>query len=342
MPEGPNSPSPTRFGFLLLDEFTLISLSSAIEPLRMANRVLQRELYTWETCSESGAAVAASDGLSVIVDRALDDPALLERLDAIIVCGGLNVEHHASQRILRWLRQAARKQRTLGAICTGSYALAAAGLLDGYRCSIHWENLASLANGFPGVVVNRAVFSLDRDRMTCSGGTTPVDMMLHLITRRCGAEVSAAVAEQFIYERIRRENDQQKVPLKHVIGQRSSPLVAAVEFMEANIREPIRLAELAGFVGVSPRQLQRLFQRHLGCTPRHYYLQLRLHRARELLQQTHLDLAAIAELTGFATASQLSRSFRDHFGHPPGQERLPSTHTGHPRGNQPGSRALTA
>ena len=126
--EATNTPSPTRFGFLLLDQFTLISLSSAIEPLRMANRVLQRNLYTWETCSESGKAVAASDGLSVLVNRAMDDPALLDDVDAIIVCGGLNVEDHVSQRTLRWLRQAARRQRVLGAICTGSYALAAAGL----------------------------------------------------------------------------------------------------------------------------------------------------------------------------------------------------------------------
>ena len=167
-----------------------------------------------------------------------------------------------------------RKGIALGAICTGSQLLAEAGLLEGYRCSIHWENLAAVSDLFPGVTVSRSVFTIDRNRYTSSGGTAPVDMMLHIIRAQCGAEVSAGVADQFIYERIRQPDDQQRIPLKHVVGNQSGKLVTAVELMEANIKEPISQEDLASYVGLSRRQLQRLFQRYLFCAPSRYYLQL--------------------------------------------------------------------
>jgi transcriptional regulator GlxA family with amidase domain len=209
----------------------------------------------------------------------------------------------------------------LGAICTGSYILAEAGLLDGYRCSIHWENMAALTDLFPNVAVSRSVFTIDRNRFTSSGGTTPVDMMLHLVTAQCGGDVSAAVAEQFIYERIRRADDQQRVPLKHLIGHQSGKLVVAVELMEANIKEPISQEDLASYVGLSRRQLQRLFQRYLMCAPSRYYLQLRLQRARELLRQTGMSLVEISALTGFVSTSHFSKSYKAFYGHSPSAER---------------------
>lgn len=321
----PNTASPAHFGFLLLDEFTLISLSSAIEPLRMANRVCERIHYSWTILSESGQSVTASDGLSVNVDDSIQNSQLFKQLDAIFVCGGLNVEEHVSPAVVNWLKLAARRKLALGALCTGSYALAKAGLLDGYRCTTHWENMAALNNQFPNTIVSRSVFSIDRDRYTCSGGTTPVDMMLHFIANRCGSSVSAAVAEQFMYERIRRADDRQKVPLRHVAGQHSGKLVLAVEFMEANIREPISQEELAQFVGLSSRQLQRLFQRYLLCTPSRHYLQIRLQRARELMQQTRMSLADVAELTGFASGAQLNRNYKDVYGTTPGKAHLQAT-----------------
>jgi transcriptional regulator GlxA family with amidase domain len=320
MNTGPDSASPARFGFLLLNEFTLISLSSAVEPLRMANRVCQQDHYSWKTLSESGAAVTASDGLSINVDGSILGDLNLQQFDVIVVCGGLNIESNVSKPVLNWLRKAAQQKLALGAICTGSHALAAAGLLDGYRSSIHWENLAAMTNQFPKVIVSRSVFSIDRDRYTSSGGTAPLDMMLHLISARCGGQISAAVAEQFISERIRRPTDQQRIPLRHEVGRRSGKLVLAVEFMEANIHEPIGMAELAGLTGLSLRQLQRLFSQHLRCKPSQYYLKLRLQRARELFQQTQLGLAEIAELTGFESASRLSRKYKARYGKSPGKD----------------------
>ena len=316
-----NSGLPTRFGFLLLNDFTLISLSSAVEPLRMANRVCRQDHYAWKTISETGEAVSASDGLSINIDCGIENEDALNALDVVIVCGGRRIEKNTSKPVLKWLKTVNQQGIGLGATCTGSYVLAEAGLLDGYRCSIHWENMAALTDLFPNVAVSRSVFTIDRNRYTSSGGTSPVDMMLHFITAQCGADVSAGVAEQFIYERIRRSDDQQRVPLKHLIGHQSGKLIVAVELMEANIKEPISQKDLASYVGLSRRQLQRLFQRYLMCTPSRYYLQLRLQRARELLRQTSMSLVEISASTGFVSSSHFSKSYKEFYGHSPSAER---------------------
>lgn len=312
---------PTRFGFLLIDDFTLISMSSAIETLRMANRLMGEQFYRWKTISETGEAVCASDGLCINADCGIDDPGAFQDVDAIIVCGGRRVEQRVTEPLLRWLKKAAGSGVQLGSTCTGSYVLARAGLLDGYRCSIHWENIASLTDLFPRVQVRRSIYTIDRDRLTSSGGTTPIDMMLYLVRRQCGPEITAGVAEQFIYERVRNPDDLQRVPLRHFVGKQSIKLVTAVELMEANIKEPISQVELADYVDLSRRQLQRLFQKYLLCTPSRYYLQLRLQRARELLLQTDLGLVEIGAQTGFVSSSHFSKSYKELYGYSPSRER---------------------
>ena len=316
-----SSEFPTRFGFLLIDDFSLISMSSAIETLRMANRLMGKEFYRWKTISETGQAVCASDGLSVNPDSGIDRPELFQGLDAIVVCGGRRVDQRVTDPLLRWLKKAASAGLQLGSTCTGSYVLAKAGLLDGYRCSIHWENIASLTDMFPKVQVRRSIYTIDRDRLTSSGGTTPIDMMLYLVRRQCGPEITAGVAEQFVYERVRNPDDLQRVPLRHFVGKQSMKLVTAVELMEANIREPISQFDLADYVDLSRRQLQRLFQKYLLCTPSRYYLQLRLQRARELLLQTDLSLVEIAAQTGFVSSSHFSKSYKELYGYSPSAER---------------------
>ena len=312
---------PVSFGFLLVNDFTMISLSSAVEPLRMANRLCADDHYRWRIISSDGSPVAASNGMQLAADSGFADADALQDLDVVIVCGGRRIERNYDRRILRWLKSVGQSGVALGAVCTGSHVLAAAGLLDGYRCSIHWENIASMSDTFPRATVSRAVFTIDRNRYTSSGGTAPVDMMLHIIRAQCGAEVSAGVADQFIYERIRQPDDKQRIPLTHIIGKQSDKLVTAVELMEANIREPISQEDLAEYVGLSRRQLQRLFQRYLHCAPSRYYLRLRLQRARELLRQTNLSLVEISSLGGFVSTSHFSKSYKEFFGHSPSGER---------------------
>lgn len=287
----------------------------------MANRLCGSDYYSWRTIGETGEDVIASDGLSVNADYRIDDPDVYSDLDIIIVCGGRRIDRSTTEPVLRWLKKVDRLGIALGAICTGSYMLAKAGLLDGYRCSIHWENIASLTDAFPGVTVSRSVYTIDRNRYTSSGGTAPVDMLLDLVRRQLGLGVSAGVAEQFVYERVRLSGDRQRVPLRHTVGNQSEKLIIAVELMEANVREPISQTELSAYVGLSQRQLQRLFQRYLMCGPSQYYLQIRLARARELFQQTNMSLIEVSAQTGFLSSSHFSRCYKEFYGYSPSTER---------------------
>ncbi|WP_445156581.1 GlxA family transcriptional regulator [Halomonas sp. E14] len=314
----PNT-TPQTLGFLLLDAFTLISLASAIEPLRMANQLAGRELYRWYTLSLDGKPVRASDGLQVTPDAATGIPLAL---DMVIVCGGVGPSRSVEREHIQWLQAQARQSRRLGSVCTGSWALARAGLLDGYETSIHWECLAAMQEAFPKVVLTTQLFSIDRDRATASGGTAPLDMMLNLIGRDHGRELSAGISEMFIYDRVRGEQDQQRVPLKHVLGTTQTKLLEIVALMEANLEEPIGLDELAQYVDVSRRQLERLFQKHLHCSPSRYYLKLRLTRARQLLKQTPMSIIEVASACGFVSTPHFSKCYREYFNMPPRDERL--------------------
>jgi len=287
----------------------------------MANRICGENDYTWKTLSMTGDAVSASDGLSVNVDNGIQDENVLDELDVIIVCGGRRVENNASKALSVWLRSVDKQGVGLGAICTGSFILAGAGVLDGYACSIHWENLTALAEQFPNITVSKSIFTIDRDRFTSSGGTSPVDMMLNLVSLQYGSDVSAGIAEQFIYERIRQSDDEQRIPLRHSEGRQSEKLLVAAELMDTNIREPISQEELASYVGLSRRQLQRLFQRYLSCTPSSYYLKIRLQRARQLLRQTSHSIVEISVSTGFISSSHFSKAYREMYGHSPSAER---------------------
>jgi transcriptional regulator GlxA family with amidase domain len=310
---------PQSIGFLLLDQFTLISLASAVEPLRMANQLTGQELYRWHTLSLAGEQVWASDGMPITPNASIINAPIL---DTVIVCGGTGIQSAVTREHVTWLRTLARRSKRIGGVCTGSWALAKAGLLDGFDCSVHWEFLAAMQEAFPRVNLSSSLFTLDRDRFTSSGGTAPMDMMLHLISRDHGHELSAAISEMFVYERIRNEQDHQRVPLKHMLGTHQPKLQEVVALMEANLEEPIDLDELANYVGLSRRQLERLFQKYLHASPSRYYLKLRLIRARQLLKQTPISIVELSVVCGFVSTPHFSKCYRECFGIPPSDERL--------------------
>jgi transcriptional regulator GlxA family with amidase domain len=310
---------PQSIGFLLLDQFTLISLASAVEPLRMANQLTGQELYRWHTLSLAGEQVWASDGMPITPNSSIINAPML---DTVIVCGGIGIQSAVTREHVAWLRSQARRSKRIGGVCTGSWALAKAGLLDGFDCSVHWEFLAAMQEAFPLVNLSSSLFTLDRDRFTSSGGTAPMDMMLHLISRDHGHELSAAISEMFVYERIRNEQDHQRVPLKHMLGTHQPKLQEVVALMEANLEEPIDLDELANYVGLSRRQLERLFQKYLHSSPSRYYLKLRLIRARQLLKQTPISIVELSVVCGFVSTPHFSKCYRECFGIPPSDERL--------------------
>ena len=309
---------PREIVFALVPDYSFIAFSSAVEPLRMANRMRGEPLYRWRIVSVGGAAVASSNGLSVQVDGDLGSA---ENADLVVVCAGERVQNHVDKTCIAWLRRLAQRRIPLGAICTGAYLLARADLLGGYRCTIHWENLASLREEYPDITVTAELFEIDRDRYTCSGGIAPLDMMLNLIEAEHGSPLAVAISEEFICERIRGKNDRQRIPLKHRLGTSQPKLVDAISLMEANLEEPMSLDELSRHVGLSRRQLERLFQKHVHCVPTRYYLELRLARARQLLLQTTRPIVDIAFACGFVSAPHFSKCYRDHYGIPPREER---------------------
>ncbi|RWX55815.1 GlxA family transcriptional regulator [Photobacterium chitinilyticum] len=309
---------PMRIGFYLTHNFTMIAMASAVEVLRMANQLSGERLYQWFTLSENGEPVAASDALEVRVDDRI--PSQLP-LDSLIICGGVQVERSCTPQLTSWLCQLDRQQKILGGICTGSYALAKAGVMANQHCAIHWEHLAGLQELFPSVKITNKLFSLSDRRMTSTGGTAPMDMMLTLVAKQHGNKLSAAISEMFMCERIRNGKDVQKVPLRSLVGTSQPKLLEIVSLMEANLEEPIGMDELAGFVDLSRRQLERLFQKHLQCSPSRYYLQLRLSRAKQLLTQTNLSIIEVSVACGFVSTPHFSKCYRDCFGIPPRHER---------------------
>ena len=226
-----------------------------------------------------------------------------------------------SDKLKQTLHRFKNAKVTLGGICTGTYLLARAGLLKDYRCTIHWENIAALREMSPGIAVTEELFELDRDRFTTSGGSAPLDMMLQLVNQRHGKKLAVSISEQFVCDRMRGAYDKQRIPLKLLLGADQPKLTEAVELMESNLEELINLDDLANLVGVSRRQLERLFKKYLSCVPRRYYLDLRLKKARQLLLQTPGSISEIAIACGFVSASHFSKSYREMFGLSPREER---------------------
>lgn len=309
---------PAEYGFLVLPGFSMIAFAAAIDTLRLANRVSGENLYSWETLSMDGKNITASNGLEVSPNRTATNPA---RFAALFVCGGVKIHQAWSQSLGECLRSVSKKGAALGSLCTGTYILAKANLLDGYRCTIHWERLASTREEFPKLHLTDDIYEIDRDRYTCAGGTTPIDMMLELVSRDHGASLSAAISESFLVDRVRSMQDQQRIPLRQQLGTSQPKLTEAVLLMEANLEEPLSPDELASYVSISRRQLERLFRSYLQCTPTQYYLGLRLRNARLLLLQTEKSIVEISLACGFASAPHFSKCYRDMFGLPPRDER---------------------
>ena len=309
---------PQRIGFLLVPNFSMIAFTSGVEPLRLANRVADRALYSWSLFSVDGRPVRASNGIVVEADGDLEAAG---SLSTVVVCSGIEVHRFQDKQLFSWLRRMDRTGADIGALCTASHLLARAGLLDGHRCTIHWESLAGFIEDFPDIEVTSELFEIDRNRFSCSGGTAAIDMMLNVISMQHGHELAASVADQFLHERIRDQRDHQRMSLPARLGVRHPKLLAVIDQMEQNLEEPQSRSELAQGAGLSTRQLERLFRKYLNRSPARYYLELRLNKARLLLLQTNMSVIDVALACGFVSASHFSKCYRDFFGRTPRKER---------------------
>ena len=310
--------APRRFVFLLLERFTLLSFSCAVEALRIANRLSASPLYEWRIVSASGEPVRSSAGVMFGVDGGLDE---LRRDDTICVCGGLDVAEATTRPLVNWLRREDRRGVRIGGLCTASWSLAEAGLLDQRKATIHWENQDAFAEQFPDVKLMKSVFTIDSRYFTTAGGTSSIDLMLKFVASDHSEELANEVADQLIYAAIRTDQDVQRLSTPSRIGVRHPRLAQVIQKMERNIEDPISPAVLAREVDLSARQLERLFRRYLNVSPKRYYMQLRLQKARSLLLQTDMSVISIAMACGFASPSHFSKCYRAQYEATPYRER---------------------
>ena len=239
----------------------------------------------------------------------------------VVVGSGINVEIYHNRSVFAWLREEYNRGVAVGGLCTGAYVLASAGLLSNKRCAIHWENLPGFAEAFPDINATGGLFEIDRDRFTSAGGTSALDMMLALIASQQGPELAGSVAELVLHSPIRHHSEHQRMSLPARIGARHPKLVGIIEEMEDNLEEPLSPSLLAKQAGLSARQLERLFRRYLDRSPKRYYLELRLKKARSLLLQTDMSVINVALACGFSSPSHFSKCYRAFYGRTPYRER---------------------
>lgn len=313
---------PQHFVFALVDEFTHLAFSCAVEPLRIANLVSKQELYRWSLASEDGLTATASNGSATQVQHRF---AALPTCDWIFVVSGLNLRKKRLQGLITALRRARSCGTPIGAICSGAYVLAKAGFLDGLKAATHWEYHDGFKEEFPEVQLVNSVFVTNEKFVTASGGTAAADLMLHLIERDHGYDLAVAVADQMVYNAVRSSEAAQRVSIQSRRGIRNAHLIQAVELMRGNLHTPLPPSQIAEALGISTRQLERLFDRYLNTSPKKYYMEMRLERAHHLLLQTESGITEIALACGFVDTGHFGRVYRTRFGVSPARQRARGT-----------------
>ncbi len=306
-------------GFLLIDDFALMSYAALVEAFRAANTISGRALYRWRHYSVAGAPARASNGVEIVVDGIPD--ARSDPCDILFVCAGGNPSAFANRDTFARLRDAAARGAMIAGVSGGPYILARAGLLAGRRCTVHWEHEPAFREAFPQLEVEGGLYVIDGPRITCAGGTAGLDLAVDLIGRHHGPVIAAQVGEWFIRTQPREGSGAQRPALAARYHVSHPGVVAALAAMEAHIAEPLERGALAARAGVSLRQLERLFAQHIGQTIGQQYLGLRLDAARRLLRETGLSRLDVAVACGFSDVSHFSRSFRRRFGQSPLQAR---------------------
>lgn len=307
-----------HFVFFLLPEFSHLAFSCALEPLRIANLVSGQPLYRWSLASPDGKTATCSNGSVTLVNAGMEPTRGVDRLFLI---SGINMQDHATAPVLAYFRRERALGTALGAICSGAYLFAKAGFLDGIEAAIHWEYHDLITEKFPKVELVRNVFVAHEKIITASGGTAAADLMLHLIGQAHGQALATAVADQMVYNAVREGTAAQRVSLQSRSGSRNPHLMRAIALMEASLEDPLSTAEIAEDIGISARQLERLFGRYLNSSPKTYMMEIRLHRARHLLVQTEQSITQVAMACGFRSASHFSKVYRGLFGLSPWKQR---------------------
>lgn len=300
--------------FALLPNLSMLAFTSAVETLRIANQLTGQSLYSWTTVSETGENVRCSNGIEIGIDAPIGDTPSNAR---IFVCSGVQPERSISPRTSDWIRRQWRMGRTVGGLCTGAYTLARAGILAGRTFTLHWENIAPFREHFPGLDPVEQLYAIDDRILTCGGGAAATDLFIKLIYERHGTDLARAVLNMCLHSVQRLETDRQQASTSASLGTRNEKLLAIIAHFEENLDGEIDLGALTRDLGVSRRQIERLFRTHLNTTPKRYLQDLRLHRARILLAETDMPVVEVAIACGYETAGNFSKRFREAFGMSP-------------------------
>lgn len=311
----------THVGILLLPKFSFAELGLVTEPLFITNWLLGEQGFQWQLMSTETGPIEASNGLSLPVK---DVPQECGSFDVIFILASFELKLFAANDALKdWLRRAA-KEVVLCGIEGGTEALAAAGLLNGYRAAVHWDNLDGFQELYTEVECCLDLYTNDGSRMSCAGGTAVLDLMLHWLRPRLQQDIFIQLKQHMIETRLRPGSMHQRLNDTEARNEIVSVVQYAIDLMRESVEEPISVSELATQLAISVRQLERHFRRDLQVSPSKYYLYLRIERAHRLLQQTDLPIAEVAAASGFQSLEHFSRSYRQYYGCPPSKDRLQS------------------
>jgi transcriptional regulator GlxA family with amidase domain len=316
---GSPSPAARRFVLLLVEGLAMMSVASTVEPLRWANQILGFEAYRWTLASLNGGPVAASNGIALQSEKIAD---VLALADVLLVCAGMPIGPARERDYVVVLRQAARAGITIGALSTAPTLLARAGLLDNTRCTVHWENRPAFEDEFPKAICTGKLYEIDRNRLTCCGGTASMDLMLRLIRDEHGEAVALGVANNFNHDRMRDGRDEQRGGSAQRLEAMPRLLARTIQAMQQNLAEPLTIPKISGFLQISERQIERLFKIYLGTSPAKYYMSLRIERGYDLLLYSNQSIMNIAVDCGFSSTSHFAYCFRKAYGSTPSQTRL--------------------
>ena len=296
----------------------MMSYASLAEPFRGANQLSQNKLYEIIDIGVNCNPVQSSGAANIVPAAIVGE---LIKLDYLFVVAGGDPLSFADTKVMNWLRRMARTGLRLGGVSGGPVILARAGLMNDRRMTLHWEHEKMLAEILPSLLIERTLYVIDRDRVTCAGGTTALDLTHALIAQHHGTNFARSVSEWFLHTEIRPSFSAQRESLAERVGSTNNAILGSVQMMESHIADPLTLNHLASIAEISPRQLNRIFTQKLGRSTMKYYRELRLENSQKLLINSSLPLTEIALATGFSGSSHFSRTYTAYFGRPPSQAR---------------------
>lgn len=313
------------FSFFLQPDFSLYSFSAALEVLRLANEVIGEHVYEWHVVSIDGKPVASNSQHAVNADLSLArERECFPRPYAqqtVVVCGGDSYPV-ANPPLSGRLKECRRRCWDIVSLASGSVALAQSGIADGHRCAVHWELFPIFAEMFPAVSSTQAAFEEDSQIYTCSGGSATFDMFLHIVKRDHGEAVATRMCDKGVAHGIRSVGDKQRLPIRSEMSRNHQAVMAIIDMMEAHISDPVPIETLVRPIGISRRNLERLFNREFGLSPARYYLELRIERAHLLMKSSNLSVLEVAIACGFVAASHFSKVYRRSYGCSPSQAKV--------------------